>query len=381
MGIDIKLYGVLGGIILISLIEFVFIIKMRRSIKIKNTELNTFKLSYIDSNKNVLLSKILKSSAKNEEDLSKSCMVIVDTLIESYNIDYCSILLSNEKGSHKVIASNISSPKIRKRLEEFSNKELRGFDAIDGGIVYSTNNGILEYDFCRGRGVSYYFLMPLEISGEVIGSLIIENCSTVNVADFEEDFFSIVVENIAIVLQNFIYYDKVVSLAMRDGLTGAFNRNYMNKFLDSVIKRASTNDAVFSVAIFDIDHFKKFNDTYGHLFGDLVLKKLVEFFNNNMKDGEVLFRYGGEEFVMFFPNASSSEVYQRLDTLRILLSQYEMADDRTTTTITSSFGLAEYPANGLVAKKLIENADKALYHSKENGRNRVTSFNDISAHS
>jgi two-component system, cell cycle response regulator len=364
-------------IILLVALGVAIISYTRKIISLKK-ELKAIKSISIDTDKNKLLSEILKFATKREYDLEQACISIVDTLISFYSIDYCSLLLADEStGQHKIIASTITNIHVRDDIQDFTNSELSHLNKSEGGKVYFCNTGILDYNFCKTRGIRYYFLLPLTINDSVIGSIVIENCSIGNKSAFEEDFFNIVVENISLVLQNLTYHDKLVSMAMRDGLTGAFNRNYLTKTLSYMVEEFSKTNSIFSIVIFDIDHFKKFNDTYGHLFGDLVLKKLVEFMNSNIESDEILCRFGGEEFVLIIPNKSSNEIYSYINKIRENLSSYEISDELTTTSITSSFGIAEFPSNGESVSVLMKNADKALYFSKENGRNQVTSYNTI----
>ena len=114
------------------------------------------------------------------------------------------------------------------------------------------------------------------------------------------------------------------------------------------------------------------------MFGDIVLIQVVEFVNNSIRFNDTLFRYGGEEFVICFANTNNANVIGKLNVIREELSKLILSDGNgTTANVKASFGLSEYPNNGMTIKKLIECADNALYKSKENGRNQVTIYNNM----
>ena len=119
--------------------------------------------------------------------------------------------------------------------------------------------------------------------------------------EVETDFFEVVTETITLALQNLIYFEKIRDRAYIDGLTQIYNRKYMDIFLPKKTKAYVHNNINFAIVMFDIDYFKKFNDTYGHQFGDLVLRELSKIVSKNIREIDVLFRYGGEEFVIFSP--------------------------------------------------------------------------------
>jgi len=163
--------------------------------------------------------------------------------------------------------------------------------------------------------------------------------------------------------------------AIRDPLTNVFNRRYMAEYLDKEISRAQREKTPISVVIMDIDHFKQFNDTYGHKCGDVVLQWFAKFLVDHTRRADVVCRYGGEEFVLLLPHAAFPDTYERADAWRQIFSetaiQYEGMDFFTT----FSAGVASYPDHGATADVILQAADKALYRSKNSGRNMVTLYN------
>jgi diguanylate cyclase (GGDEF)-like protein len=162
--------------------------------------------------------------------------------------------------------------------------------------------------------------------------------------------------------------------AIRDPLTGAFNRRFFAESLDKEAARAVRENIQFSVIIMDVDHFKQFNDTYGHKCGDIVLQALAGFLNDNTRRGDIVCRYGGEEFVILMPDASLESAYIRAEFLRSKFEQLEVEYDGQKLKCTISLGVASYPIHATDSDSLLIVADHALYESKSHGRNRVTVY-------
>ncbi|UTT86731.1 GGDEF domain-containing protein [Vibrio pelagius] len=157
--------------------------------------------------------------------------------------------------------------------------------------------------------------------------------------------------------------------ALFDSLTTLYNRRSFNKDLQMLCE----SDQALSLVLLDIDHFKTFNDTYGHLFGDTVLKGIARKLKVACRDGISAYRFGGEEFAMIIPNKSLRIARQIADTSRRSLEKLSIKDRRSgeqVGNITASFGVAELQPNE-TADSLIERADKLLYEAKSLGRNRV----------
>lgn len=157
--------------------------------------------------------------------------------------------------------------------------------------------------------------------------------------------------------------------ALFDGLSNLYNRRAFDKDLSSLI---ASNQAM-TLIMLDIDHFKSFNDNYGHLFGDTVLKAIARRLQQSCRDGICAYRFGGEEFALIVPNKSLRIARQYADTLRRMIEKLRIRDKRSGTqvhSITASFGVAEFEP-GDTPEALINKADKQLYEAKQLGRNRV----------
>jgi diguanylate cyclase (GGDEF)-like protein len=155
--------------------------------------------------------------------------------------------------------------------------------------------------------------------------------------------------------------------ATTDPLTGIFNRLKFDQALASEMLRATRYKTPLSLVLYDVDHFKAINDTYGHQIGDKVLIQMAKLPAVNIRSTDVLARWGGEEFVIMVPNCNGWIAYQAAEKLRSTIEQ--AAFDRVGK-VTCSFGVAQY-VDGDTAVTLISRADEALYRAKVNGRNRV----------
>ena len=167
---------------------------------------------------------------------------------------------------------------------------------------------------------------------------------------------------------------KLQEQAIRDPLPNVYNRRYMAEFLDQEIARAERENCPLSVAIMDMDHFKQFNDNYGHKCGDVVLQSFANFLVEHTRRSDVVCRYGGEEFVILMPNAPLDGSYERVEAWRQDFSESSIPYEGMRFSTSFSAGVAAFPEHGRTGDAILQAADKALYRSKNSGRNRVTKF-------
>ena len=164
-------------------------------------------------------------------------------------------------------------------------------------------------------------------------------------------------------------------MASRDGLTGLYNHRYFQETISKDFQRAVRYHESLSCVMFDIDHFKKFNDNYGHQAGDMVLRTLGSLIDNLVRGSDLPARYGGEEFVLLMYHTAPKEALMVAERLRKAVEQHKFQADDLVLTVNISVGVASFPHPEIAdAKTLIECADKALYRAKEEGRNRVIVF-------
>jgi diguanylate cyclase (GGDEF)-like protein/PAS domain S-box-containing protein len=160
--------------------------------------------------------------------------------------------------------------------------------------------------------------------------------------------------------------------AMRDPLTALYNRRYLYETLGHEIARASRENHTLGIIVADIDHFKNFNDIYGHQAGDYILVEIARLMERCTRESDLIYRYGGEEFLLILPGATLAFAGQRAEVIRQMCLETTLQYEGKGLSISMSFGVAAYPDHGQEADKIISRADKAMYQSKERGRNRVT---------
>lgn len=166
---------------------------------------------------------------------------------------------------------------------------------------------------------------------------------------------------------------KLTNLALKDGLTNLYNQAYIKERLNQEFTRAQKFNRVLSLLMLDIDDFKKYNDTYGHLRGDEALQKTARLIRNNLRPTDIPARYGGEEFLVILPETEPTLAQQIAERIRTEMAQYQFGitlKDRDKS-LTVSIGLTSYPNSVQTSEELIAQADHALYQAKKSGKNQV----------
>jgi diguanylate cyclase (GGDEF)-like protein len=181
-----------------------------------------------------------------------------------------------------------------------------------------------------------------------------------------------VAENIALALANLQLREELHAQSIRDPLTGLFNRRYLEESLKQLLHFARRKKQPLGMIMLDVDYFKRFNDTYGHDAGDLVLQKIAAYLQNNIRGSDIACRYGGEEMIIILPEASLENTRQRAEQLRAGIKGLKIRhNNQSLDKITVSLGVSAYPENGNSSQELFEAADSALYQAKAQGRDRV----------
>ena len=162
--------------------------------------------------------------------------------------------------------------------------------------------------------------------------------------------------------------------AVRDPLTGLFNRRYLKETLEREIARAKREGLPIGIMIMDIDEFKNVNDSFGHTAGDRMLQAMGELLRANTRAEDVVCRYGGEEFVIVMPGASLGIAFERAELIRIRFDQMRVPYEGDALHATISLGVAAYPIHGTDGEDALIRADRALYQAKQAGRNRVVAY-------
>jgi len=169
--------------------------------------------------------------------------------------------------------------------------------------------------------------------------------------------------------------EKLHEQAMRDRLTGLYNRHYVQEWFGLELLRAQRHGRPVAAIMLDIDHFKRFNDSFGHEAGDLVLRELAGALGRSTRGSDVASRYGGEEFLVLLPECPFDAALRRAERMREEVAKLELRyDDRPLGPVTVSLGVAVFPDHASESEELLRHADEALYLAKQTGRNRVVAY-------
>ena len=229
-------------------------------------------------------------------------------------------------------------------------------------------------------GVSQYMCIPLLAQRELIGILHLQTrtgecAAPIPAGEAQIRVLSLaktVGEHITLAVANLRLRENLRDQSIRDGLTGLFNRRYLEETLEREIHRAAREQAPLSIIFIDIDHFKSFNDEYGHEAGDAVLRQLGAFLTSQVRYEDIACRYGGEEFVIVLPDAAIGIAAARAEGIRSGVKGMNVqVGGKTLRGITLSLGVSAIPEFEATGEILLRAADAALYQPKSDGRDRV----------
>ncbi|MBL7072447.1 MAG: GGDEF domain-containing protein [Candidatus Omnitrophica bacterium] len=215
-------------------------------------------------------------------------------------------------------------------------------------------------------GADTFMAFPLFVGDKLSAILATEGSSKNNFSRF-----GILIPQVALELRKVELYEQVQKLSIIDGLTEVYLRRYLMTRLEEEVERAGRLNLRFSVAMIDVDNFKACNDTYGHLAGDMVLRKISERLKCSVREVDMVARYGGEEFCVVLPETTKRLALSVAERLRKTVGSNEIDANGKKIKTTISIGIATYPKDGTDVTGLLDKADTALYKAKRKGRNVV----------
>ena len=231
-------------------------------------------------------------------------------------------------------------------------------------------------------GVDQVLCIPMVAQGETIGILQLRvpgrpetKLLDENLRVTLERIASSAAGQIALSIASLKLREALKDQSIRDPLTGLYNRRFMHDFLEREVLRARRTNRSFAVMFMDLDHFKRFNDSFGHEAGDFVLQSFTKVLMSHFRGSDILCRYGGEEFALVLPDSSLIDAEIRADDLRTKVRQLAISHRETALgPITCSIGIAEFPEDGSTTEELLRVADKCLYEAKTQGRDRTVTL-------
>jgi len=242
--------------------------------------------------------------------------------------------------------------------------------------------GVVICSHLRNPVSASYLCVPLVAQGDTLGVLHIHydlnktNTRTEDIETLQESEQRLAVAvggRVALSLAGLLLRETLRDQSIRDSLTGLFNRRFLEEALDRELQRAKRKNHSLAVVFLDLDHFKRFNDIYGHDAGDTVLRSMAGLFRQHFRGDDIVCRYGGEEFAFILPESSAKDAAKRVEELRQIAKMHKITcKEQVLDTVTFSVGIAAYPENGLTGEELFQTADACLYESKANGRDCAT---------
>ncbi len=331
----------------------------QKLLKSKVEELNLLnKLSFLMSS-SLNPEIIIDSLAQNFKDTVNfdifSVMILDDKeiFLKVHSSDPLEKVLSDEINInvHKSFAKYMGKIKCLNKLPEKTAGEAKKVVSVDKGS---------ELDF------------HLRIAGKKLGVLKIIRFSGEPFSEDQKSLLSLVSNQLALFLNNALEHKKYLNLASHDCLTNTLNRRTFNDIFEREFYRAVRYKTSLSIIMFDLDHFKKINDSWGHHAGDIVLKEVAGIVHNCLRESDVFARYGGEEFVAILPQTDIEKAGIFAERIRMAIENSSINVEEGQVKVTSSMGIACYPFSSIEDKNdLVKMADNALYQAKKSGRNCV----------
>lgn len=309
---------------------------------------------------------------------------IIDTctkhVIQALNADVGIGLLTNSQRGLFTVRSALGLTCGQNNIELSEYPELAAILDTQKPAAVSADVFPFLNDHCEDGIIKQLIILPLSIDQRLLGLIVAGWQRYVAPEHLERPGFpALMAQQIALGLEKAQLYNQIKAMALSDGLTGLANRRNFDMFLRTELRRASSLQRPLSLIMLDLDKFKSYNDTYGHLTGDKLLAQIGEILRHGVRSIDFPARYGGEEFSIILPECSNSEAVNIAEKLRHTVETTQFPDNMTTYTarITASLGIATYDPSLLQEQpdmeKLISVADKALYQAKQEGRNRVIS--------
>ena len=329
----------------------------------KRVQERTFELSEINQ-----VSRVISSTL----DLPVILQNVVKQSAELVNADAGMMALLKENDTGFNIPITYQLPAEFNRLSDENS-----FIKLIVEISINSKSALLqEKDIPEAQGhpaVKSIISVPISHSGEHLGSLFLFNFqSGKNFTERELSLIESVGLQAGIAIQNARLFESVQFLAVRDPLTGCFNRRFFYESIQKELDRSTRYQHDLSIILLDIDHFKNINDTYGHLVGDQVLQHLVYLLQLSLRNTDTLGRYGGEEFIIALPETDPQKALRTAERLRVKINENPFNTLSGPVKITISLGIASIePPQKETLEELISRADQAMYDAKKAGRNQA----------
>lgn len=286
--------------------------------------------------------------------------LINDMLIGVFGAKYSTIYIKNNSGYEAVTSNTFSYCVEKEKALIEQNNELE-FILNKETPVYETDDPKQAIFSCLG--------VPIKVNDTPLGFILIQHVEKNFFQKEALTFLCSLANHVGVAIENNLLYNQIKESAYKDGLTGIFNKSY---FFDTLNAISDLNFRGYTIVMIDIDNFKNVNDTYGHLYGDIVLKRIASIIKSNIRPKDIVARYGGEEIIIYFDHFINKEnVFKRVDNIRSQVEQTVIEGDGFISSVTGSFGIyVKLENDTLSLREVIEAADKNLYICKRTGKNK-----------
>ena len=305
--------------------------------------------------------------------------LVMNVIVNALNVKQYSLLLLEEGTDLLTIRASHGMP-----AEILSRGAIRLGEGLAGKVAGSKQSSVIP-DLAKQRDHVYfpktgprkgsYLGVPLtRLDGRILGVLNAHKPAAAGFTDGDTRLFTAVAEQVAVAIDHALTFQQTQELMIRDELTNLHNRRYFFERFEREVYRAKRYERTLSVIMIDIDHFKNFNDAYGHLRGDQALKTLARTLEACLRTADGLARYGGEEFLVLLPETRKEAAAVVAEKLRARVETVNFNEDAPRlqpASLTITAGIASLPADAEEPLTLLDLADKALYYGKAQGRNRV----------
>ena len=315
----------------------------------------------------------LGQTATSILDLQKLSKTLLDDVADTLQSQWGILLVKEKDGGFKPIAWN-----------GIPDDALFSLDKNHPVIKWVTKNKVapIAYSYSElplsSTGLGQLNLIgsefiPLKTRGELIGILWLgAKLKGRSYSQDDKTNLVTVANNIASTIDNARLYKELQKQAIRDPLTGLFNRRYLYETFDRELARAKRENYPISIIMIDIDRFKEINDTYGHQVGDEALAALGDLLQHSTRQGDIACRYGGDEFLIIMPGLHTKDAERRAEFLRERVKSIPIDAGEESVFVTASIGIAFYPEHGDSLDQIMKASDDALYKAKNAGRNRIS---------
>lgn len=291
---------------------------------------------------------------------SEIVSMINDIMIGILGVTYSSVyLVQNRKLKLKV--SNLRDTNHHYSVNDFNKKNFKLETSIFNDVENISEDKSIE--------IHSSIFMPIYLKNNILGAIVVEHNRYNYLTQEHIKLLTALSNHLAICLENNSLYNKIKENSQIDGLTGLYNRSYFFSIVENKLKDYREKVTIIMI---DIDNFKKCNDTFGHQYGDYVLKEISKIIKENLRKDDIIARYGGEEIIIYmFDMKNVNDIYRRMDYIRSVIEKSVISYKNIESNVTVSMGIGMSNKTDTSLEKIIEKADQNLYKAKDLGKNRV----------